>query len=78
MAEIINLDDYRKTCDNCLYHKQSKNENFGVCTRPGGWEWDKHFSRCISFRWRNGRPGKKGDQHGTDSKGPTGGFSGGV
>lgn len=61
MAEIINLDDYRKDCRNCLYH--SEQDGLGVCTYPGGWEWDKHFARCITFRWRNGRTGRK---EGTD------------
>lgn len=75
MAEIINLDDYRPDCRNCLYHTD---RDGGACTYPGGWEWDTRRDRCATFRWRNGRPGKKGDQHGTDSKGPTGGFSGGV
>ena len=60
MAEIINLDDYRTDCRNCLYHAEG-----GVCTCPGGWEMDKNLTRCLSFRRRNGRPGirKEGEDH---------------
>ena len=75
MAEIINLDDYRPDCRNCLYHTE---QGGGACTYPGGWWWDTTKQRCATFRWRNGRPGMKGDQHGTDRKGSEGGFSGGV
>ena len=57
MAEIINLDDYRKDCRNCFYHTEQN--GLGVCAYPGGWEWDKHFSGCITFRWKNGRPGAR-------------------
>lgn len=46
MAEIINLDDYRTDCLNCLYHTE-----YGICTYPGGWKTDKHLTRCLSFRW---------------------------
>ena len=64
MAEIINLDDYRPDCRNCLYHTD---RGGGACTYPGGWEWDAQFNRCATFRWRNGRPGiKGGNQRGTD------------
>lgn len=60
MAEIINLDDYRTDCRNCLYHAESD-----VCTCPGGWEMDKNLTRCLSFRRRNRRPGikKEGEDH---------------
>ena len=69
MAEIINLDDYRPDCRNCLYHTD---RGGGACTYPGGWEWDTRRNRCATFRRKNGRPAKKGDQHGTDSKGSKG------
>jgi len=64
MAEIINLDDYRMECRNCLYHTD---QGDGACTYPGGWFWDTIQKRCATFRWRNGRPGiKKEDKHGTE------------
>lgn len=47
------LDAYRRTCHNCLWHDDAH----GACKRPGGWEWDKHYTRCITFAWRYGRPG---------------------
>ena len=55
MGELIVLDAYRRTCDNCLWHDDAN----GVCKRPGGWAWDKHYTRCITFAWRHGRPGIK-------------------
>lgn len=56
MAEIINLDDYRKDCRNCLYHSERVD---GACTRQGGWEWDTRHEKCVTFRWRNGSPKRK-------------------
>lgn len=53
MGELIMLDTYRRTCHNCLWHDDAH----GACKRPGGWEWDKHYTRCITFAWRYGRPG---------------------
>lgn len=53
MGELIVLDAYRRTCHNCLWHDDAH----GACKRPGGWEWDKHYTRCITFAWRYGRPG---------------------
>ena len=53
MGELIVLDDYRRTCHNCLWHDDAH----GACKRPGGWEWDKHYTSCITFAWRCGRPG---------------------
>ena len=47
------LDAYRRTCHNCLWHDDAH----GACKRPGGWEWDKHYTSCITFAWRYGRPG---------------------
>lgn len=53
MGELIVLDAYRRTCPNCLWHDDAH----GACQRPGGWEWDKRYTRCITFVWRYGRPG---------------------
>ena len=53
MGELIVLDAYRRTCHNCFWHDDAH----GACKRPGGWEWDKHYTRCITFAWRYGRPG---------------------
>lgn len=55
MGECIRLDDYRRTCHNCLWHDDTK----GVCNRPGSWEWDRKFTHCITFTWRHGRPGER-------------------
>ena len=57
MAEIINLDDYRNDCGNCVYHEEP-----GICGKPGGWKWDHRFQRCISFRRKQKEDdGGKGD-----------------
>ena len=53
MGELIVLDAYRRTCHNCMWHDDAH----GACKRPDGWEWDKHYTRCITFAWRYGRPG---------------------
>ena len=53
MGELIVLDTYRRTCHNCFWHDDAH----GACKRPGGWEWDKHYTHCITFAWRYGRPG---------------------
>ena len=45
MAEIIRLDGYRNECRACVYHEKP-----GICRKPGGWEWDHRFQRCVSFR----------------------------
>ena len=63
---IVNINAYRRTCDNCLWHDAAH----GACKHPGGWEWDKKFSRCITFEWRNGHPAVKHQQtHARSEKG---------
>lgn len=54
MAEILKIDDYLESCENCIYHIR-----LGVCGKPGGGHWDNKFSRCISFKRK-----PKGDEHG--------------
>ena len=55
---------YRRDCSNCLWHDDAHR----ACKRPGGWDWDRKFTRCISFRWRKGKPTIKmqgGEEHDT-------------
>jgi len=65
MAEIINIQDYRRTCDNCEYWvppiKRGKQIiKDGRCRRPGGWtqKWigpPGPYQRleCKSFKRRD-------------------------
>ena len=48
MAEIIEIAKYFRTCENCKWHDD---EN-GVCKAPGGWEWNKTYTQCLTFRRR--------------------------
>ena len=52
---IVDINAYRRDCSNCLWHDDAHR----ACKRPGGWEWDRKFTRCISFRWRNSPPGRR-------------------
>lgn len=53
MGDLVVLDAYRRTCQNCLWH----DDTHGACLHPGGWEWSKRYDRCLTFVWRHGRPG---------------------
>ena len=59
MGELVMLDAYRRTCRNCLWHDDTNN---GACRRPGGWEWDEKFQRCITFARRTSRPENKQEE----------------
>ena len=67
MGELIVLDAYRRTCHNCLWHDDAH----GACKRPGGWEWDKNYTRCVTFAWRYGWPGPQGGRGGSAAHGGT-------
>ncbi len=63
-GNIVDINEYRRSCDNCFWHDGAN----GACKHPGGYEWDMKFSRCATFRWRNGYPASKtqgGEEHDT-------------
>lgn len=48
MGDVVDIRQFRPSCENCRWHGAS------TCLRPGGWHWDKKFSRCIDFERKQG------------------------
>lgn len=48
MAEIVQIKQYLRICENCVWHNGT-----GVCQHPGGWRADpNHNYRCADFQRR--------------------------
>lgn len=54
MAEIIQLSDYLRRCENCKWHDDKNCK----CIRPGGWSWTDDYQHCADFEYRK-NPWKK-------------------
>lgn len=51
MADVVNIVEYLRSCDNCVYH----NKEFGACMAPDGPRYD-HKARVFHCSFKRKVP----------------------